>query len=110
MLTWGVRYELETAYRLGRWDRTVLVLPPVDGRIQVVDSDPLIQMFPRCVWANVFHTRPLIEHYTITDLVSRIRAILEMPESERRDLVGQGTINERYPVSLMRWRRRTRMT
>jgi hypothetical protein len=101
LLTWGVRYELETAYRLGRWDRTVLVLPPVDGNIEIVDSDPLIQMFPRCVWANAFHTRPLIDQYAITDLVSRIREILELPESERRDLVDQGTVDERYQVSLM---------
>ena len=46
MLSSGVRFELETAYRLRRWDRTVLVLPPLDGPYRIIDSDPVVQMFP----------------------------------------------------------------
>jgi len=30
MLSDGVRLELEMIYRLQRWDRTVLVLPPIE--------------------------------------------------------------------------------
>jgi hypothetical protein len=101
MLSSGVRFELETAYRLRRWDRTVLVLPPLDGPYGVIDSDPVVQMFPRCVWASAFHTKPLIEQDVIKDLVARIRAILELPEDVRRDLVDREAIDDEYPVTLM---------
>ena len=101
MLSSGVRFELETAYRLGRWDRTVLVLPPLDGPYGVIDSDPVVQMFPRCVWASAFHTKPLIEQNVIKDLVARIRTILELPEDVRRNLVARGVIDDEYPVTLM---------
>lgn len=101
MLSEGVRFELETAYRLGRWDRTVLVLPPLDGPFEVLDSDPVIQLFPRCAWANSLHTTPLIEQDVIKDLVARIAAILALPEDERRGLVQRGALDQEHPISLM---------
>ena len=66
-----------------------------------MDSDPIIQMFPRCVWANEFHTSPLADRPAITDLITRARAIRELDEPERRDLVELGTVDQRFPVSLM---------
>jgi hypothetical protein len=94
----GVRAELEFAYQLGKWDRTVLVLPA--GQYSPVDSDPLVQMFPRCVWADSFHTSRLIDQPAVTDLVQRMRLLLELPEDVRRGLTTRGRLDSAYPIDL----------
>lgn len=55
MLSEGVRLELQMIYDAHRWDRTVLVLPPQHSPLPMIDNDSLIQMFPRCVWADSLH-------------------------------------------------------
>src|SRR5262249_44788201 len=54
MLGEGVRLELEGIKRGRRWDRTVLLLPPLESPLAMLDNDPLIQMFPRCIWMDEF--------------------------------------------------------
>jgi hypothetical protein len=61
MLTDGVRLELQMIYNAHRWDRTVLLLPPQNSFLQLIDNDSLIQMFPRCVWADTLHQEPFAD-------------------------------------------------
>ena len=63
MLSHGVRFELETSLRLGRSDRTVLLLPPHGGYLALLDNEPLIQQFPLLqLWLDAaLHTERLEE-------------------------------------------------
>ena len=82
-----MRVELVTAYRLKRWNRNVLVLPPWVGALEVIDSDLVAQLFPRCVLANAFHTTSLVDYSTVADLLELLRVIMELPEDLRRDML-----------------------
>jgi hypothetical protein len=82
----GQRFELETAHAADRWDRTVLILPPLTSSRRTLDSDPLIQMFPRCLWADD-RTRAisLAESPVIKDLLERLQDIAELPAAARQE-------------------------
>ena len=86
MLAAGVRFELERAYNLGRWDRTVLVLPPLRSLIAPVDNDPLIQMFPFCVWADEFHTHQFFDLPVTKPMLKRLQALAALPPESLRAL------------------------
>src|SRR6185295_8065562 len=101
MLSVGVRLELQMIYDAQRWDRTVLVLPPFRSCLQTIDSDLLIQMFPRCIWADALHTRPLAESPAIADLLARIRAIAAVPIETRRALKPRSARDAAHPINLM---------
>jgi hypothetical protein len=101
MLSEGVRLELQMIYDAQRWDRAVLVLPPLRSYLETIDSDGLIQMFPRCVWADALHTRPLAESLAIADLLGRIRAIAAAPVETRRALKPPSARDAAYPIDLM---------
>jgi len=100
MLSKGVRFELQTAYELGRWDRTVLVLPPLRSPFAVLDSDPLVQMFPRCIWADSLHTESVTDPYVMKDLLARITAIASLPDEKRRRLVDPAQRDKAFPIDL----------
>jgi hypothetical protein len=101
MLTDGVRFELETSYRANRWDRTVLLLPPLRAATPVIDSDPLIQLFPRCIWADALHTESLTDSPVIKDLIDRMSAITTLPEDVRRSLAVPNARDAAYPIDLL---------
>jgi hypothetical protein len=101
MLSEGVRFELDTAYRMNRWDRTVLLLPPMKSYLPVLDSDPLIQMFPRCIWMDSFHTEALADSPVIKDLLTRMAEIAALPEEDRRRFIAPAARDEAYPVDLL---------
>jgi hypothetical protein len=101
MLSDGVRFELETAYRANRWDRTVLLLPPLKSPFAVIDNDPLIQMFPRVIWMDSFHTDSLTDPPVIKDLLARMARIVALDEANRRELVDLKARDAAYPVDLM---------
>jgi hypothetical protein len=82
-LSSGVHFELETAYQAQKWDKTVLLLPPYDSYLKLLDNDPLIQKFPRAIWMDAFHTEKLVEMAQFSDLISRIGQIAGLPEEER---------------------------
>jgi tetratricopeptide (TPR) repeat protein len=100
MLSEGVRFELQKAYELGRWDRTVLVLPPLRSPFAVIDSDSLVQMFPRCIWADSLHTEAVTDAYVMKDLLARIEGIVSLPDEERRQLVDPALRDEAFPIDL----------
>lgn len=100
-LTPAVRFELETAARFGKWDRTVLLLPPQSGQVTLIDNDPLVQQFPRCVWADRFHTQSLTELPQVADLVDRMARIASCPESYRCGLAKPLTREAAFPVSIL---------
>jgi hypothetical protein len=84
-LTPAVRFELEAAYAAGLWDRTVLVLPSPHGLVMTtLDSDPLIQLFPRCVWADSPDIASPTDSPVIMDLLERLQVIANLPEDTRR--------------------------
>lgn len=83
-LTQGVRFELEAAYAAGRWDRTVVLLPSLHGLHGTLDSDPLIQLFPRCVWQDSLDRALPAQLPEFTDLMERLRAIAGLSEDARR--------------------------
>ncbi|HYC89538.1 MAG TPA: hypothetical protein VEO54_10040 [Thermoanaerobaculia bacterium] len=95
-----MRYELQTAYELGRWDRTVLVLPPLHSHLDVIDSDSLLQMFPRVIWADTLHTESLTDAFVLKDLLARIDAIAALPDEERRRLIDPVLRDEAFPIDL----------
>jgi hypothetical protein len=101
ILSGGVRFELEVASRESRWDRTVLVLPPLSGPFPVVDSDPLVQKFSRCIWADAFHTESFADSYVIGDLIARLAAIAALSDDERRALREPAVRNAAFPIDLM---------
>jgi hypothetical protein len=86
MLGAGVRFELERAYNLGRWDRTVLVLPPLLSPIALVDNDPLVQMFPFCVWADAFHTHQFFDLPVTKPMLKRLNKLAALPPEDLRAL------------------------
>jgi hypothetical protein len=96
-----VRLELEMIYNAGRWDRTVLVLPPLDSPLATIDNDGLIQLFPRCIWADSLHHTPMTESPVIQDLMHRVRSIASLPDEQRRRLRNQPTRDKAYPVDLL---------
>jgi hypothetical protein len=100
MLSPGVRFELDLAYRANRWDRTVLLLPPLRSPLAVIDSDPLIQMFPRCVWADSLHTHPLPDASVVRDLIARMAAIAALPDADRALLTDRSTRDAAFPIDL----------
>jgi hypothetical protein len=101
MLSAGVRLELQMIYDAQRWDRTVLLLPPLRGYLETIDSDGLVQMFPRCLWADALHTEPLAQSPVIADLLARIRAIAAAPIETRRALKPRSRRDAAYPIDLM---------
>ena len=100
MMGFGVRRELQMIYDAGRWDRTVLVLPPLNSVLAVIDNHPLVQMFPRCIWADSFHQEPLSSSPVITDLLHRLREIAALPVERRRELVEPSARDLAYPIDL----------
>lgn len=100
MLLKGVRLELQMIYDANRWDRTVLLLPPQHS-FQLVDNDPLIQMFPRCVWADSLHQELFTESPVMTDLLERMRAIASLPIEIRRTLRDLSARDKAFPVNLV---------
>jgi hypothetical protein len=101
MLSEGVRRELQMIYDAHRWDRTVLVLPPLHSYLATVDSDSLIQLFPRCVWADSLHRELFTDSPAVADLLERIRAIAHLPVETRRTLSDLSARDKAYPVDLM---------
>jgi hypothetical protein len=97
----GVRLELNDAYRLQRWDRTVLVLPPLRSPFATLDNDALVQMFPRCVWADVLHTTPLAETTAVRDLIGRLDHIASLAPAARRELMDTAARGDAFPIDLM---------
>ena len=83
----GVRFELERAYRLGRWDRTVLVLPPLRSYLEPVDNNPVIHLFPLCVWADELHRQSFFELPTTRPMLERLHALADLPSEEARALI-----------------------
>ena len=101
MLSEGVRLELQMIYETNRWDRTVLLLPPLHTYLSTVDNDSLIQMFPRCIWADSLHHEPFTDSPVIKDLLERIRVIASLPLETRRTLCDLATRDKAYPVDLL---------
>lgn len=101
MLSGGVRTELEQAYAARRWDRTVLVLPPVDGPFAPIDSEAIIQMFPRGIWANALKTESFVDSPVIADLLARMGAITALPAAERLALRDPVARDRAFPIDLM---------
>ena len=101
MLSDGVRLELQMIYDVQRWDRTVLVLPPLDSYLATIDNDPLIQMFPRCIWADSLHDESLTDSPVMTDLLARIRAIAAVPVETRRGLIDPAMRQHAFPIELL---------
>jgi hypothetical protein len=102
MIGEGARFELETAFRLRRWDRTVLVLPPLHSPFEVVDSDPVVQLFPRCVWADDFHDSNFVDSPVVADLVERLARIAALTEVRRTGDTATPGDAEFPPVELHR--------
>jgi hypothetical protein len=98
MLGPGVRFELERAYHLGRWDRTVLVLPPLQSYFAPVDNDPLIQMFPLCVWADELHTRHFFDLAVTRPMLERLQALAALRLEDLRELTTPKTRAAFMPV------------
>jgi len=101
-LSSGVRLELQMIYAARRWDRTVLVLPPLESLVSTIDSDDIVQMFPRCVWADSLHDEPLTASPIITDLMERVAGIARLPAKKRRELRDPGARDQAFPVDLGR--------
>jgi hypothetical protein len=100
-LTSGVRFELDAVQRHRSWDRTVLILPPLDSPIETLDNDSLIQMFPRCVWADELHQTPLAEIPQIEGLLDRIRGLAALPDAVRSQLTDPAARRAAHPVDLL---------
>jgi len=101
MLGSGVRLELEMIYKASLWDRAVLVLPPLDCPLATIDNDSLIQLFPRCIWADSLHDNPLTQSPVIQDLLHRVRSIASLPVEQRRQLRSREARDKAYPVDLL---------
>ena len=97
----GVRFELEQAYQSDSWDRTILILPPQKGLFPLIDNDPLVQMFPRCIWADALHNQPLAVANEMSDLLQRMAKIAALPEQERIPLKDRGAKNKAFPIDLL---------
>jgi hypothetical protein len=102
MLGDGARFELETCFQEGRWDRTVLVLPPLNSPFDVIDSDPLVQMFPRCLWADEFHNSNFCDSPVVADLIERLDRIADVADARRREIIegrssGRGLLESELP-------------
>jgi hypothetical protein len=100
-LTPGVRFELDAVQRHRTWDRTVLILPPLESMIATLDNDPLIQMFPRCVWADELHQTPLVQTPQIEDLLHRIRDLAALADAVRSQLTDPAARRAAHPVDLL---------
>ncbi len=101
MLSEGVSYELQQLHQLGLFDRTVLLLPPLQSPLAVIDNDPLVQMFPRCIWADSLHNESIVDSFVIQDLLDRLRRIASLPEADRARLVDVRLRNAAYPIDLL---------
>ncbi|HEX7335338.1 MAG TPA: hypothetical protein VF290_27850 [Pyrinomonadaceae bacterium] len=101
MLTEGVRLELQMIYDAHRWDRTVLLLPPFNSYLSTIDNDSLIQMFPRCIWADSLHHEHFTDSPVIKDLLERIRVIARLPLETRRTLRDLAMRDKAYPIDLI---------
>jgi len=99
ILSEAVRLELETALQANKEDKTVLLLPPQGSFFALVDNDPVIQKFPRCIWMDDFHNKLLVEMPQIRDLFDRLRKIASLPDKERSRTVGLAGANA-FPVDL----------
>src|SRR5262249_55261766 len=65
------------------------------------DNDELIQMFPRCVWADAMHRTPITAAPVIVDLMERVRALAGLPAEKRRRLVDRDARDAAYPIDLV---------
>ncbi len=99
MLSDAVRLELEAAFQANKWDKTVLLLPPQESYLELVDNNPLIQKFPRCIWMDDFHDKLLVEMPQISDLFARMGKIASLPDEERSRTVAQER-TKAFPVDL----------
>lgn len=101
MLSEGVRFELEVAAHYDLWDRTVLLLPPQKSYLKLIDNDPLIQIFPRCIWMDSFHTESVAESPLVQDLIVRMEQIAALSDNERQRLIDPAVRDKEYPINLL---------
>ena len=101
-LSAGIAYELDRAHSWGRWDRTVLALPPLKSHFQMLDSHPLVQRFPRCFWLDELHTHRLTELPPVIDLIERIESIVSSPAGGSRLARAPSDRDEMFPIDLLK--------
>jgi hypothetical protein len=99
MLTEGVTYELKSCLRHDKEDQTVLILPPPNSFLKTIDDEELVQMFPRCIWANEFHKKNLFDSFVIADLLERIKKIGRLSKEKRMRLLNNVDRLSRYPIT-----------
>jgi hypothetical protein len=99
MLSPGVKSELYTCHKHNKNHQTVLILPPPQSSVRTIDDDKLIQMFPRCIWANEFFTIDLLDSFVIKDLLERIKVIGRLSKEERIKLLDPRERLLRYPIT-----------
>jgi hypothetical protein len=79
-----------------------VILPPLTTSRSTLDSDPLIQMFPRCLWADDSTRAALLaESPVIKDLLERLRDITESPADARREQQSDTSATLRPAVDLV---------
>lgn len=97
----GVRLELEMIFKRGRWDRTVLLIPPLDSPFSPIDSEAIVQLFPRCVWADELHRMSFTDSPMVSDLIDRVRTISALPMKQRRLVIDRDARDAAYPVDML---------
>lgn len=97
-LSAGVRWELDEAIRLGRQDRTVLVVPPQDSPFTCVDQFRPLDMFIRTIWADELHTVPILGSFMVSDLIARLNSIARLPNARLRSM-GRSGLAEHFPTT-----------
>lgn len=100
MLSPAVQFELEQALESDAWDKTVLILPPPSSEMETIDGESIIRKFPRCIWADEFHTSDLGDSFLIRDLIERVTAINALPEEQRSLLADRELRLQRFPIDM----------
>ena len=100
VITPGLALELGALVRLGRADRTVVLVSgedfggPEDRSVAILKGeeipdtsetifDPVLLMFPRVLWVGDLDQETPLSAFVFRDLVDRIIAIVQLPDNER---------------------------
>jgi len=96
----GVIWEIETIIRLNKNHHSVLVLPPIEAIIDVIDHRMPLNQFPRVIWADQLHDELLVENFVIKDLLERITNLATDDSDKRKEAYkNPKRLNEIYPIT-----------
>ena len=97
--TMTVGLELDMSIDAGKVAQTAVVIPAPDSEFEPLDDHKSLKRFPRVLSHDEIPALNAVDCFVFRDLLDRARAIAALDGAERRELVDNGRLDERFPVT-----------